>query len=132
MENNGFSNIIYTLMISFFGALAKEINDKSKTKESFNIFFGEIILHGFSGWIVALAASKYLGWEDFTSLTIVAGIGGLFGFDLLKILFKIGLRILASTKNIKLDDSDTEFDKEQKKKTTRKPATKKKASSDEE
>lgn len=131
MNNNGFSNIIYTLMISFFGALAKEINDKSKTQESFNIFFGEIILHGFSGWIVALAASKYLGWEDFTSLTIVAGIGGLFGFDLMKLLLKIGLKVLASARNIKLDDSDTDFDKEQKKKPTRKPTTKKKVDSDE-
>jgi hypothetical protein len=116
MNNNGFSNIIYTLMISFFGALAKEINDKSHTNESFNIFFGEIILHGFSGWIFGLLATKYLGWTDMASITIAAGIGGLFGFDLLKVVIKIATKTLESSKNLKLDDSDTDFDKEQKKK----------------
>jgi hypothetical protein len=114
MNNNGFSNIIYTLMISFFGALAKEINDKSKTNESFNIFFGEIILHGFSGWIFALITSKYLGWTDMNSLTIAAGIGGLFGFDLMKLVLKIGVKLFASAKSIKLDDSDTDFSDKQK------------------
>lgn len=121
MNNNSFSNIIYTLMISFFGALAKEINDKSHTQESFNIFFGEIILHGFSGWIFALIAQKFLKWEDMTSLTILAGIGGLFGFQGLK----VGLKFLANLKNIKLDDSDLDGDKEQKKKPARKPRVKK-------
>ena len=126
MDNNGFSNIMYTLMISFFGAMAKEINDKSKTNESFSIFFGEIILHGFSGWIFALISSKYLGWTDITSLTIAAGIGGLFGFDLIKVTVKFGFKVLEGSKNVKLDDSDILFDKEQKKKPTRKPSTKKK------
>ena len=125
MNNNGFSNIIYTLMISFFGALCKEINDKSHTNESFNIFFGEIVLHGFSGWIFGLIATKYLGWTDITSLTIAAGIGGLFGFDLMKLVLKIGVKILASTKNIKLDESDVNFSDEQKTKPTRKPRAKK-------
>lgn len=114
-NNNGFSNIIYTLMISFFGALAKEINDKSHTNESFSIFFGEIILHGFSGWIFALWMSKNFGWTDINSLTIVAGVGGLFGFDLLKIAIKIAIKSYDSSKN-NTDDSDTDSNKKPKKK----------------
>jgi hypothetical protein len=116
MNNNGFSNIIYTLMISVFGAFAKEINDKSKTNESFNIFVGEIVLHGFSGWIVGLCANKYLGLTDYTSITIFAGIGGLFGFDLVKVITKMILSTIAKSQDVELDDSDTNFDDDKRKK----------------
>ena len=106
MNNHDFFNIAYTLIISFFGALCKEINDKTKQHESLSVFFGEILLHGFSGWIVGLAANKYLGLTDFTSITIFAGVGGLFGFDLVKILLRMGLKLLAAAKDVKIEDSD--------------------------
>lgn len=106
MGNNGFSNIIYTMLISFFGALCKEINDKSHTSESFSIFFGEILLHGFSGWLFGLSANKYFGLTDLTVITIFAGIGGLFGYDLIKIVLKMILTTVANSKNIELDESD--------------------------
>lgn len=109
MNDHGFFNIIYTLVISSFGALCKEINDTSKEHESLSKFFGEIVLHGFSGWIVGLIANKYLGLTDLTSITIFAGIGGLFGFDLIKVLAKIAISVLASSKNIKMNDDDTKF-----------------------
>ena len=109
MDNNGFFNIIYTLVISYFGALCKEINDKTKENESLSRFFGEIILHGFSGWIIGLTANKYVGLSDLTSVTIFAGIGGLFGFDLLKILARLALNMFANSKNIKIDDKDAKF-----------------------
>ena len=104
-------------MISFFGALCKEINDKPHTNESFNIFFGEIVLHGFCGWIFALIMQKFAGWTDMTSMTIAAGVGGLFGFNLIKLVVKIGFRILANEKDVELNDSDLDkLDDEQKKK----------------
>lgn len=106
MKDNDFFNIVYTLIISIFGALAKEINDKAKIHESLSIFFGEIILHGFSGWIFGLIAQKYLGLTDMASVTIFAGIGGLFGFDLVKLVLRLGLKILASSKDVELKDSD--------------------------
>lgn len=114
MNNNGFSIIIYSLIISFFGAFAKETNYKSKSRESFNIFFGEIILHGFSGWIVGLGLCKYLNVTDLISITIFAGVGGLFGYNLVKLGLKISIKFLASAKNINIDDSDIDFDEEQK------------------
>ena len=116
MDNHGFFNILYTLAISTFGALAKEINDKSKTHESMSVFFGEIVLHGFSGWIFALAATSYLGLTEFNQITIAAGVGGLFGFDLLKIVMKVGLKLIASAKDIKLNDSDLNLDDKDNKK----------------
>ena len=106
MFNNGFSDIIYTLLIAFFGALCKEINDKTHTSESFPIFFGEILLHGFSGWLVGLCANKYLNLTDIRSITIFAGIGGLFGYDLVKIILKMILTTIANSRNIKLNDDD--------------------------
>ena len=116
MHNDGFSNIIYTAVIALFGAIAKEINDKATTDETLSVFFSQIILHGFSGWIVGLCANKYLGLTDLTSITIFAGIGGLFGYDLVKVLFKIIVKTIASSRNIKLDDSDTNFDEKDNKK----------------
>ena len=107
MNEHDFFNIIYTLIIASFGALCKEINDNSKQHESLSIFFGEIILHGFSGWIVGLIANKYLGLMDLTSITIFAGIGGLFGFDLIKLVGRLALSIFANSKNIKIDKDDT-------------------------
>lgn len=115
MNTNGFGNILYTAVIAFFGALAKEINDKTTTDETFSRFFGQVILHGFSGWIVGLCANKYLGLTDMTSITIFAGIGGLFGYDLIKIILKMILKVIASTRNIDLKDSDINFDEDDKK-----------------
>ena len=109
MNLHDFFNIMYTLVISYFGAIAKEINDKTKEHESLSKFFGEIILHGFSGWIVGLTANKYLGLDDCTSITIFAGLGGLFGFDLLKFMFKLAISIFANSKNIKIKDDDMKF-----------------------
>ena len=109
MNDHGFFNIIYTLVISSFGALCKEINDKTKEHESLYIFFGEIILHGFSGWIVGLIANVKLGLTDLTSITIFAGIGGLFGFDLLKFIARLAIGMYTNSKNIKMDDNDTKF-----------------------
>ena len=106
MNDHGFFNIAYTFLISISGALAKEINDKAKGHESLSVFFGEIILHGFSGWIFGLMAQKYLGLTDFTSITIFAGIGGLFGFDLVKMVLKFALKFMAAAKNVDLKDSD--------------------------
>lgn len=106
MNDHGFFNIIYTLVISSFGALCKEINDKTKEHESFSRFFGEIILHGFSGWIVGLTATKGFGLNDITWITIFAGTGGLFGFDLIKVLLKLFLDILANSRNVKINDDD--------------------------
>ena len=100
-----FSTILYTAMIAFFGAISKEINDKSKDKnESFSVFFGEVVLHGFSGWIVGLFATKFLKASDIISLTIYAGIGGLFGYDLVKIILKMILTTIS--KNNKFDETD--------------------------
>lgn len=104
MNEHGFFNIIYTLVISSFGALCKEINDTTKKHESLSIFFGEIILHGFSGWIFGLIATKYYGFTDLTSITIFAGIGGLFGFDLVKAIVKISINAYTSAKDVKMDD----------------------------
>lgn len=105
INDNSFSTILYTAVISFFGAICKEINDKSKDgTETFSIFFGEIILHGFSGWIVGLMANKYFGLTDLSSITIYAGIGGLFGYDLVKILLKIILTIVTNSKNVDIND----------------------------
>ena len=63
-SGNGFFNILYTAIVAIAGALAKEINDKAKDKESFPVFVSEVILHGFSGWIGALLAIKYTNSMD--------------------------------------------------------------------
>ena len=115
MGDNNFSNILYTAAIAIFGALAKEINDKSTTNETLSVFFSEIILHGFSGWIVGLAANKYFGFTDLTSITIWAGIGGLFGYDMVKVLYKILVTSIANSRNVKLNESDTNPDDKNKK-----------------
>ena len=87
MNNNDFFIIVYPLIIAFFGAICKEINDKTHDNtESFSIFFGEIMLHGFSGWIVGLYSIKYYS-SDLISITMFAGLGGLFGFELVKKIY---------------------------------------------
>jgi len=108
LGNNNFSTILYTAIIAFFGAISKEINDKSKDNtESFFIFFAEVILHGFSGWIVGLFAVKYLKSSDIISITIYAGVGGLFGYDLAKVVLKTVLTIITKSNiNIDLDELD--------------------------
>ena len=119
-NNNSFSTILYAAIIAFFGAIAKEINDKSKDKtESFSMFFGEVVLHGFSGWIVGLIAIKYLRSTDIISITIYAGIGGLFGYDLAKVALKFILKLISNAKNIEIDDKFIDK-KETTKKTTKK------------
>jgi hypothetical protein len=119
-NNNSFSTILYAAIIAFFGAIAKEINDKSKDKtESFPMFFGEVFLHGFSGWIVGLIAIKYLGSTDITSITIYAGVGGLFGYDLAKVTLKFILKLISNAKSIEIDDKFIDK-KETTKKTTKK------------
>lgn len=100
MNEHGFFNILYTLVISYFGALCKEINDKTKQRESLSVFFGEIVLHGFSGWIFGLMANSYLKLTDITSITIFAGVGGLFGYDLVKAITKKFLK----EKGVNLED----------------------------
>lgn len=95
-SENGFFNIVYTAVVAVCGALAKEINDQAKGEESFKVFIAEVVLHGFSGWIVGLIATKYLHLTDLTSITIFAGIGGLFGYDLVKILLNMVLKKVVS------------------------------------
>lgn len=97
-SGNGFFNILYTAIVAIAGALAKEINDKAKDKESFPVFVSEVILHGFSGWIGALLAIKYTNSMDILSYTIFAGLGGLFGYDLIKVIFKMVVDKFASIK----------------------------------
>lgn len=120
---NSFSNIAYMAMIAFFGAVCREINDKSKTQESFGVFFGEIFFHGFSGWMTGLVAFKYLDFTDLIGMTLSSGVGGLFGFDLLKIIVKVGSKLLATAKDVSLNDSDLDFEKKPKKKTTTRKKT---------
>lgn len=109
MINNDFFIIVYSLLIAFFGATCKEINDKTRDNtESFSIFFGEIMLHGFSGWIVGLYSIKYIN-NDLISITIFSGLGGLFGFHAVKMVYK---RLFPNAKNDNLDKSKDKEDDE--------------------
>lgn len=103
MVNNDFFIIIYTLLVAFCGATCKEINDKTHDNtESFRIFFGEIMLHGFSGWLVGLYSIKYVN-NDLITITIFSGLGGLFGFALVK---KVYMRIFPSNDTNSKEDKD--------------------------
>lgn len=103
MVNNDFFIILYSLLIAFFGATCKEINDKSRdSTESFNMFFGEIMLHGFSGWIIGLYSIKYIS-NDIISITIFSGVGGLMGFQLIKVIYK---RLFPDIKDSDLEEED--------------------------
>ena len=102
-DGNGFFNILYTAIVAIAGALAKEINDRAKNNESFKVFVSEVIFHGFSGWISALLAIKYSNSMDILSITIFSGLGGLFGYDLIKVIFKM---VVEKIGNIKPSDKD--------------------------
>lgn len=102
-SGNGIFLMLYTAIVAIAGALAKEINDKAKTKENFTIFVSEVILHGFSGWICGLLAMKYFNVIDLISTTIYAGIGGLVGYDLVKVVFKM---VVEKVSNIKINDKE--------------------------
>lgn len=106
IDNDHF-NILYVALVSFFAAFCKEINDKARTKEDFSMFIGEVALHGFSGWLLGVIACKWL--TDVESITFVAGVGGLLGYNLIQIIAKIAISVLAQTKNIDINVNDIDF-----------------------
>lgn len=108
--DSNFFNVLYAALVSFFGALCKEINDRSRNKENLGVFIGEVLLHGFSGWVVGMTAVRWFNITDAIGLSICAGIGGLLGFDLVKVLSKILITSVANSRNVKLNEEDTNFD----------------------
>jgi hypothetical protein len=105
-------SFLWIAAIGFFAAFSKEIHDRAHTKETFQEFIGEILLHGFCGWLIGIAATRFT--DDLAIITVVSGVGGLFGFTILKTLVRLAIVYGAGLKNVKVDMKDIMLDDEDK------------------
>jgi len=101
-------SFLWIAAVGFFAAFSKEIHDKAQAKETFQEFISEILLHGFSGWLIGIAATRFT--DDLAIITVVSGVGGLFGFTILKTLVRLAIVYGASLKNVKVDLKDIVLD----------------------
>lgn len=103
MDNDLFF-LLYTALIAFFGATAKEANDISKANEKAFIFAMEVLSNGFAGWMTGLLLIKRGGYRgDIVAITICAGIGGFLGITLLHYIVKLYASVTGKGKDIDLD-----------------------------
>ncbi|MCX8074117.1 MAG: hypothetical protein N2749_00835 [Clostridia bacterium] len=106
-DKEGFFKVIYICLISLFGATARQINSSiDEEKKDIKILIQKVFFHGFSGWLFGLAATKYLGLSDLTSITVCAGIGGLFGYDAIKVMVNIALNTISKSTDVNKNISD--------------------------
>lgn len=107
-DKEGFFKVLYICIISFFGATAKQINTDINDVATKNVtnLFKRVFFHGFSGWLFGLAAVKYLNINDLTSITVCAGIGGLFGYDAILFLSDVAINTLIYTGKIKTSNKN--------------------------
>lgn len=92
--------IFWTILISFFCAFVKELNDYAKTpkeKHNFLLFVSEILLSGVCGSLIGILTMYFI--NNVYIITFCSGIGGILGLQLIKLGFKVFLVL----KNVDLD-----------------------------
>ncbi|ALN97832.1 hypothetical protein Bp8pS_153 [Bacillus phage vB_BpuM-BpSp] len=102
-HNDDLVKILWLIVISFFSAFAKELNDRAKDpKVTFLLFISEVLLNGVCGAITGILMFNLT--DNIYTVSAVAAIGGLMGMSFLKQVLKIVLLYITSLKNIKLED----------------------------
>lgn len=97
--------ILWVLVISFFSAFAKELNDKAKDpKETFLLFVSEVLLNGVCGAITGVLAFNLT--DNIYTVSAIAAVGGLLGMSIIKYVTKLGIVYVAALKNISMEDLD--------------------------
>jgi len=95
--------ILWVVVISFFSAFAKELNDRAKDpKETFLLFVSEVLLNGVCGAITGVLAFNLT--SNIYTISAISAIGGLMGMNLIKYITKIGIVYVATLKNISMDE----------------------------
>jgi hypothetical protein len=114
--------ILVVVVISFFSAFTRELNDRAKNpKESFLMFVSEVLLNGVCGAITGVLA---FGLTDNIYIVFaLASVGGLMGMSLLVYVTKMLLLHVAALKNISLDQIN-QINLEDEKKEEAKPEVK--------
>ena len=112
-NNNDFLTMLWIAVCGFFSAFCKEINDRAYNKETTAVFIGEIMLHGVSGTLIGIFASNFT--DKLSLITCAAGVGGIFGYNLLKVIFRYAATYYGALKDIKIELNDLEDDKHEKK-----------------
>lgn len=95
--------ILWVVVIAFFSAFAKELNDRAKDpKETFLLFVSEVLLNGVCGAITGVLAFNLT--DNIYTISAISAIGGLMGMNLIKYVTKLGIVYVATLKNITMDD----------------------------
>ncbi|AMS01166.1 putative holin [Bacillus phage AR9] len=95
--------ILWVVVISFFSAFAKELNDRAKNpKETFLLFLSEVLLNGVCGAITGVLAFNLT--DNIYTISAISAIGGLMGMNLIKYITKLGIVYVAALRNINVDD----------------------------
>jgi hypothetical protein len=94
--------ILWVVVISFFSAFAKELNDKAKNpKETFMLFVSEVLLNGVCGAITGVLAFNLT--DNIYTISAISAIGGLMGMNLIMYITKLGIVYVAALKNVSMD-----------------------------
>jgi hypothetical protein len=95
--------ILWVVVIAFFSAFAKELNDRAKDpKETFLLFVSEVLLNGVCGAITGVLAFNLT--DNIYTISAISAIGGLMGMNLIKYVTKLGIVYVATLKNISMDE----------------------------
>jgi hypothetical protein len=95
--------ILWVVVIAFFSAFAKELNDRAKDpKETFLLFVSEVLLNGVCGAITGVLAFNLT--DNIYTISAISAIGGLMGMNLIKYITKLGIVYVATLKNISMDE----------------------------
>lgn len=104
-NSNDFFTMLWIMICSYFAAFCKEINDKAhNTEETVFMVISEILLHGLSGTIIGVYVSYQT--DSVALITCAAAVGGMFGYNLLRLLLKYVVAYGAATKNISINMDD--------------------------